>query len=424
MQINNFSAPLLFVLLATLVVNMVWQEQIAGVIYPAWTTSEPELSGKEVANPLAPIVTQLREQGIDLVIPAMTALFKTSPPTRFSLLSMLPSDSLVNKIDVLFVGDSTLMWGFDHRQVAHNSGLRTAQISFGQNIPDSDLAWFTRLLAKCVIAEDGIIVLSYGVKGLAGDRPNRPIDQEVQRSTEMHSCDDLADSMQGEVSVPASPITDLARYKAVVLDKLVLSTDGVTPFWSARIGWKNFFPDKREKQNRWYLVWQSGLKVPWQGSVDHWYFRQFDANKASADWKKKRTELSAEYSEAGRAKMQAWNGSQIGRPVCHVLPPTSSNEDFRFGLWRDWTSSRCLLDFGSIAKSQLGITELKIIDKHHYAEESGLVMAAAVGKLLKSEYLTIARSAAVIKTSTEASDRAEKQPPATPREIEAGVWIR
>jgi len=424
MQINNFSAPFLFVLLATLIVNMVWQEQIADAIYPAWTTSEPGLGGEEVANPLAPIVAQLREQGIDLVIPAMTTLFKTNPPTQFPLLSMLPSDSLVKKIDVLFVGDSTLMWGFDHRQVARNSGLHTAQISFGANTPDSDLAWFTRLLAKCVVAEDGIIVLSYSQKGLAGQRTSRKIDQEVQMSAEMHSCDDLADAMQGDVAVQASPITDLASYKAVVLDKLVLATDSVTPFWSARIGWKNFYPDKRQKQNTSYLVWQSGLKIPWQGSFGHWHFRQLDTNKASADWKKKQTELSAEYIETGRANMQEWNGSQIGRPVCHILPPTSINEDFRFGLWRDWTSSRCLLDFGSIAKNQLGITELKIIDKHHYAEESGLVMAAAVGKLLKSEHSTIARSAAVIKTSTEASDSNEIQPAATPREIETGVWIR
>jgi hypothetical protein len=424
MQHKNVSIAFLFVLFGTLVANMIWQEKIADAIYPAWSANVSGPDSREVANPLAPKVEQLRKQGIDLVIPAKTRLFETNPATTFSLLSMLPENALTQKIDVLFVGDSTLMWGFDHRQVAHNSGLRTAQISFGQNTPDSGLAWFTRLLAQCVMADDGIVVLSYSQKGLVGQRANRPIDAEVRASVELQNCTDLAEAMQGDTSVPANPLTDLARYKTVVLDELVQATNAVTPFWSARIGWTNFFPDKRDKKYIKYLVWQNGLKIPWQADFDYWRFRQLDTDKASADWQIKQAELSAEDRKTGRGYMQAWNGSQIGRPVCHVLPPTSVDEDFRFGLWRDWTSSRCLLDFGSIAESQLGVTELKVIDKHHYGEESGLVMAAAVGKLLKTEHTKIAGSAAVLGTTRDKSKTAEGFTDPAPTEIAVGVWIR
>jgi hypothetical protein len=414
-------------LLITLLINLGFQEQIASLISPGWAVDKSRSEYNEIENPLLPRLAELSsEKNIKLIVPPITKVYSFNPPTRFSLMSMMPKDAFTNKIDILFVGDSTLMWGFDHRQAAYNSGLRTAQISFGQNVPDKYLAAFTTLLARCVLSPDGIIVLSYSYRGLAGNRPSRPADIDLQESVQLKNCSDLNKEMNEQVDEKTNPFLDNASYKSIILDTLIVKTDSWIPLSSTRIGWKTFFPDKYETARRKYLVWQSGLKVVWQGDIDYWNYRQLNPKKAIKDWLEKEKSMPDDYRDASKINMRLWNQETVGRPVCHVLPPTSNDQDYRFGLWRDWTQSRCLLDFGTIIYNQLNIAELKVIDKHHYMEESGFIMAASIGKLLSTKRKTILDNAkkpgtSHQKTRERMAGEADHQ---QPREVAPGVWLR
>jgi hypothetical protein len=427
MSTSRYQFLFLLCLLVTLLINLAFQEQIASLISPDWIVDKSRSEHNEIENPLLPRLAELsNEEGIELIVPPITKIFAFNPPTRFSLMSMIPKDAFTNKIDVLFVGDSTLMWGFDHRQAAYNSGLRTAQISFGQNTPDNDLAAFTALLARCVVSPDGIIVLSYSRRGLAGNRPSRPVDIDVRESVQLKDCSDLDEAMNEKVNEKPNPFLDNSSYKSNFLDTLIVKTDSWIPLSSARIGWKSFFPDKHETDRSNFLVWQPGLKVVWRGDHGYWNYRQLNPKKAIKDWLEEEKSMPDDYRDAGKINMRVWNQEIVGRPVCHVLPPTSTDEDFRFGLWRDWTRSRCLLDFGTIIYNQLNIAKIKVTGRHHYMEESGLIMAASIGKLLGAERQKIIDNAEIpgtspAKTGKRMVGKSEFQ---QPREVAPGIWLR
>jgi hypothetical protein len=427
MPTSRYQFLFLLCLLVTLLINLAFQEQIANLISPGWIVDKSRSEHNEIENPLLPRLAELSsEKGIKLIVPPITKLFSFNPWNSFSLMSMIPKDAFTNKIDILFIGDSTLMWGFDHRQAAYNSDLRTAQISFGQNVPDKYLAGFTTLLARCVLSPDGIIVLSYSYRGLAGKRASRPADIDVRESVQLKNCSDLNEAMNEKVDENPNPFLDNASYKSIFLDTLIVKTDSWIPLSSTRIGWKNFFPDKYEVDRRKFLVWQAGLKVVWQGDNIYWNYRQLNPKKAVKDWLEKEKSMPDDFRDAGKINMRAWSQEIVGRPICHVLPPTSNDQDYRFGLWRDWTQSRCLLDFGTIIYNQLNITKLKMVDRHHYMEESGLLMAASIGKLLGAERQKIVANAEIHGTSpTKTGKRVVgKSDYEQPREVAPGIWLR
>jgi hypothetical protein len=75
-----------------------------------------------------------------------------------------------------------------------------------------------------------------------------------------------------------------------------------------------------------------------------------------------------------------WHGGSLGRPVCHVIPPTVRPEKHRRVLWHTWSQSECLLDFGEILWATTGLEELPMQGQHHYAGAGGLIMATALGR--------------------------------------------
>jgi len=309
------------------------------------------------------------------------------------LLELMGANDMQEKFDFLFIGDSTLAWGFDTTQTELDTEFRPALIAFGMNPPDETLARFAALFARCYLKEDGLVFVSYGAKAAGGYRAGRAIDLQLEELVADYAdCGELAALLAGTPPPLQDTLLNREAYKEAVLTPLSEAAANLLPFRSLQLGWSDYFPfvDQREPDE--FLVWDPRFRIPYNREFDTWAYEPFDTEAAMQDWRQiLQTEDwalwtrsdSYDYAEIARSNLAYWDAEFMGRTVCHVLPTTITNENYRFGMWLEWSDSRCLLHLGTVIHDQLNVDTLKMIDSHHFGEESGLLAASAVGKLLE-----------------------------------------
>ncbi len=378
-------------LLIVCLVNISFQEKIAALIKEDWAEQGSlDQPVRSIRNPLEEQLREYAAMGIGFRLPAQVLLEEGNRGPYANILELIPNDSFENKLDVLFVGDSTISWGFDHTQFEQHSGLRTASLSFGLNVPDEDLANFVSLVAKCAMNDDGLIILSHSLRVLGQERGARPQDEDVRRiSTTVDGCTALRRTLIGEPAAQSNLLTNRNRYDEEVLRGLEERLDPLNPLWSARIGWNDFSPDEDAAQgdDLLFLRWDPAFRVPYQREgFPSWRYRSLDLEQSRRGWSRMRSRIDSGSDSNEKRNLALWDHEHIGKTVCHILPITIRDESLRYWMWAEWTNSRCLLNYSDIVKDVYDIQSLEMESHHHYGNAGGLIMAAALGEHIKKHF--------------------------------------
>jgi len=386
-----FIATILLVFMA----NIFFQHDIANLLNKNWRNVQAD--EKMIPNPLMDEVERLKKQGIKLNVPDRVDFEATNKQPHRNIFDFFDIDDFNDKIDVLFIGDSTISWGFDYQQFEFASGLKAASFSFGLNVPDRHLVTFASLLARCVVDDAGIVILSHSRGMFGAKRKNRKQDRDIKKvAANAHNCADLKNLIKKHSANTAKPgirdiLLDREEYNRLVLDALEEHMHGLIPLWSARIGWQDYFPKKEEAEHglQSFLRWDPAFRVPLEKKPNRWKYRRLNVDRSKRNWKKMLKHSKRNYAKKTIRKLKSWSEKEIGRTVCHVLPISIRDESYRYWMWSKWTQSRCLLNYAEIVSKQYGIRKLELQKNHHYANTSGLIMASALGKFFKENIETL-----------------------------------
>ena len=388
------------ILLSTLILNLMFQQRIADWIDPDWNAGAFE-DGGEVTVSFPNADHSSLPEGLRLDIPAKATLeVGNKGPYRDTQAMM---EGLEEKIDVLFVGDSTVSFGFDYHQFELNSGLIARSLTFGLNVPDQLLAQVVTGIAHCFMSKNGVVILSFSDAVLGRERAARPEDNNIRAAAQLgNDCGKLANfwrTKKAQVRGPGTQIVentegsestlgvllDRKEYNQQVFDKLVDSAASISPFWSARISLFDFVMpkpatngtgDKKEQKQSDYFRWDPAFGVQFGENFKTWQNRPVSIVDVG---------VSDDVLNAPtrRKNLSVWSTEKIGVPVCTVFPITIEDEIQRYAEWLHWGSSSCLLVYPNIL-GRMGVDQdLDMQSNHHFGNQSGLIMAAALGKYFK-----------------------------------------
>lgn len=389
----NKARPLFFLLLATtLVANSAFQKAVADFVFPGWEfrCCETDL----VSN----VPDFLRSYAGDddferlLELPQEASLERGNHGPTEDMSSLLDLEG--RTLDVLFVGDSTVSWGFDHTQFQRASGLETASLAFGMNLPDEHLATLVTNLARCFLHPNGVVVLSYSWGLLSRpSRGDRAQDRFIVDTARLRDCDQLArafDTSTADLERPRAgdALWNRSAYEATVLAPLRAKVGSFLPFWSARIGVldlaRRASPEEARKRHL-FLRWHPSFRVPLLDQPDSWVYRPLDRSAALREWHAFTATAEPRKLERRRERLARWSRESIGRSVCVALPITVQDESMRYGEWLEIGKSACMIDYAEVVRGAAGLTRLPMGVNQHYANLGGLIMAHSLGRYFRDE---------------------------------------
>lgn len=390
---NRFHARFILVLAATLVANLWFQKNVADFIFP---DRECRSCDSEPVNDVPAFMSVYSDGGAlerHLELPRHAVLERGNHGATREMSGLIDLDG--RKLDVLFVGDSSVSWGFDFTQFARQSELRTASLSFGMNVPDNHLAALVRHLVECFMQEDGVVILSYSWRVLsAAIRLNRTQDRFIidgARLTDCHRLVALFDSGKPIASASAFPeaLWNRRAYGSILLSPLQTAAGRLIPLSSARIGVANMVerfqsPAAATSDPITFLRWHPSFRIPLVDNLKFfWRYREFDDDRALRDWDSFKKSNESLIIKRRSERLYTWRREFIGRKVCVASPITVMDESWRYGEWKEFGRSDCFLNYSEIFAETTGMTKIPMQDNHHFANFGGLIMADALGRYFK-----------------------------------------
>ena len=391
----------LFVIFA---VNVVLTTGLARETNPK---DSPPDTDKIVNNPLYDYARSLRDPDGFAIADKCAMRFPGTKSTAGDLYDAI--SNILNaeeKLDVLFVGDSTVSWGFSYEQFSKSSGLVTGCIAFGLNIPDKFLAVAVKKIAQCSMKKDGLIILSFGWHASSKkNRLNRKKDNFIKQigSNQVGGCDEIDDMVAGQINNSGGlkqhyPVGDVLLsvdlYNAEVRRPLKRFLEEHSLLHPLHLNIAQVAPqlddikDRRKalaQRKTVFLQWDPAFKVLFNKSdleKDNWHYSEFIKKQALEDFNgyaANNPERVRQYQE----NMTCWRPEFIGRKVYEALPITVNDEDYRYILWKKYSPTDALLNYEQILKTESNITRLQMSGNHHFKNMSGFYMARALGLFLK-----------------------------------------
>lgn len=388
---NRSDTRFMFVVAATFLANFWFQENIADFIFPQ---RECQTCVIEPVNDV-PALMSVYSDGDALErrfeLPRNAVLEPGNYGVTREMSGLIDLEG--RKLDVLFVGDSSISWGFDFTQFARQSELRTASLSFALNVPDNHLATFVRRLVGCFMQKNGIVILSYSWRILSlASRPSRTQDQFIFDGAGLADCHRLValfDARKPPVGAAAFPdaLWNRKAYGSILLDPLQTAAGRLIPLSSARIGVadmiQRFHPSPATPFPVSFLRWHPSFRIPLVDDPKFWRYREFDDSRALRDWVSFKNSRKTRTMDRWRERVSTWNREFIGRKVCVALPMTMEDQSWRYGEWKELGRSSCLLNYPEILAETTGIIQLPMQGNYHYANFGGLIMADALGRYFK-----------------------------------------
>lgn len=132
---------------------------------------------------------------------------------RESPLFLLPDRSL----DVLIVGDSTVVWGFSPLIVSRASGQRVGVFAYGQARPTRNFLRTVRSLARRYLTDEGLILLCFSSRDWSQPQNARQVDRNLQALTQMgeRELEAFIQNKRSLVPAPFTPGHVAAHWKGV-----------------------------------------------------------------------------------------------------------------------------------------------------------------------------------------------------------------
>ena len=373
------------VLLSTLVLNLMFQKDIAGRIKPDWNETGVEHGGTVLFPFSSADQLGLPESLILDIPPAATLEIGNWGPFKDTRVLM---QGLEEKIDVLFVGDSSVSWGFDYHQFEVNSGLVARSLSYGLNVPDKFLARVVNGIAHCFMRKNGLVILSFANSVVGRKRGARPQDKTIRKAADLgNDCSKvskfwLTQNEEAKTRGTLKLLLDREGYNRHVFNRIVDAISKTSPFWSARINLYYFIwpkldidgaDNKANKRKYKFLRWDPAFRVPLGENFNTWKNKSVEMIDVGISEK-------VPNSKRRRENLSLWSDEQIGVPVCTAIPITRKAEIHRYAEWLHWGSNSCLLVYPNILR-QVGVEQdLEMQSNHHFGNQSGLIMAAALGR--------------------------------------------
>lgn len=362
---------------------------------------------KVVSNPLYAYAESLSDPG-RLAIAEKCVVQVPGTKSAYGNLYNVIADILnaEEKLDVLFVGDSTISYGFSYEQFAKSSGLVTGCIAFGLNVPDEYLAGAVKKIAQCAMKKDGVIILSFGWHVFSKkERLNREKDNLIKLIADdrISTCEEIAgivtarwrdfNAFKKKYTI-WNILLSVDRYNAGVRRPLKDFLERHSFLHPLHLNVAQLAPqldDMRYRkktpalQRLVFLQWDPAFKVLFnKGDLkkDHWHYSEFIKKQALEDFNGYAADNPGRVSQY-QENMTYWCPEYIGRKVYEALPITVKNEDYRYILWKKYSKTDALLNYKQILKSVSNITGLQMSGNHHFKSMSGLYMARALGLFFK-----------------------------------------
>lgn len=148
--------------LASVAVTLAVVSPIADSIHPSWREERASYGGTEAHPLLRRFLSEPVLRDMDLRH-AASGRFQRRPESLWHMKALRPRRE---KLDVLFVGDSTVAWAIDPQTVGEQSGLSVGHLAFeGNKLGQADVALLP-WLASCLLKPDGLLIAGYAWHGI------------------------------------------------------------------------------------------------------------------------------------------------------------------------------------------------------------------------------------------------------------------
>ena len=339
-------------------------------------------------------------------------------PTNFGPYKNLYDFSVFAEKDkqggILFVGDSTISWGFSLDLFETMVGQKVHAFTFGLNVMDEALLLATERIVECYYSTPPTVMVSHSLGSMGKlERLSRDADQIVLDISRAKDCDAVhtlvsdnrkeilapssegapalnvqQDMVSGEhtsqlgaVNLKVADLLDFKKYRA----NIATHKPEMPKLSHVRL-YKILEPNKFKEidSSDWsFYRWRPEIRIPvrWNGIYDYWRPVSAEAEQVI---KEEYERLYPKDIHRVMVRHQEW----AKKDACFILPITISGES---KLRRSFlpSGSSCRIDFTSILLAQKRQPRIKMQSNHHFAFTGGVIFAAIAGKHFAGESLPV-----------------------------------